>query len=133
MNGLGVSATQLLRFGGVGLLAALVHSTLYILLVDGVQATANAANLVAFIVAVVVSYLGHTRWTFRDEYEGCDGPAYPVFARFVATALFGLSLNSLFVYLTVSVMGWSYLSAVPFFIFVTPPLVYLTNKLWVFT
>jgi putative flippase GtrA len=125
-------AAQLLRFASVGVLATLVHSALYVLFVDAMRATPAAANLIAFGVAVIISYLGHARWTFRDEYSGRDGAAYPVFARFVTTALLGLALNSLFVFLVVDAMGWNYLWAVPFFVFVTPLFVYLTSKFWVF-
>jgi len=123
--------------GCVNLGVALVRETgcrltaLYVTFVDALRTTPGAANVLAFSIAVVVSYIGNVRWTFRAQDADTRRNAYSMFARFALSALLGLALNTVFV-LIVSTMTWNYLWAVPFFVCVTPLLLFFANKLWVF-
>ncbi len=77
---------QLLRFSSVAIVAALVHLGLATLLVAPAQGLPPlAANFLAFLPAVVVSYVGHRWLTFRQ-------PGSP--RRFFLLAFGGFALNN---------------------------------------
>jgi putative flippase GtrA len=123
---------QFLRFGGVGVLATLVHVSAYVVFVEKVGTTPIVANLLAFGLAVMVSFAGHAGWTFRAEFGRSGRSVHVLFARFAISALLGLLLNSIFVLVLVTWWGLAYGWAIPFFVFVTPVVLYLTNRMWVF-
>lgn len=125
-------AGQLLRFGSVGAAATLVHVLLYMLLVGVGGLSPVFSNLVAFSIAVVVSFSGHANWTFRNEYRTRSSRSHVLFTRFVISAVLGLLLNTVFVYVLVTTLGLDYVWAIPCFVLLTPLLLYLLNRLWVF-
>ena len=125
-------ATQFLRFGIVGGLATLVHSAGYVAFIEVFDVTPIFSNIFAFLVAVLVSFAGHSTWTFRHEYRDRSTSASSVFLKFGMTALLGLSLNTFFVFLAITLLALHYAWAIVFFVFVTPVIVYLVSKLWVF-
>ena len=57
-------AGQSLRFLAVGGIATLVHVATAMALVEIAGWSILNANIVAFAVAILVSYLGNHRWTF---------------------------------------------------------------------
>lgn len=61
---------RLARFGGVGVIATLVHSAVLILMQVGLGRSRAEANLVGFLVAFVVSMSGQQRFTFQDRLQG---------------------------------------------------------------
>ncbi len=81
---------QLLRFGGVGGAATLVHVLIASLLHAGAGLVPMLANLAGFASAVLLSCIGHARWTFGAGFAG-GGQAL----RFVFVALVGLATSSL--------------------------------------
>lgn len=60
---------QLLRFGIVGMGALIVYLLTGFLLLNGIGMELMTANIGAFFVSMIFSYLGHTLWSFeaRDE------------------------------------------------------------------
>ncbi|MDP2106685.1 MAG: GtrA family protein [Desulfobulbaceae bacterium] len=58
---------ELLRFAGVGGIATLTHYTVAVGLVYGLALHPEWANGCGFITAFAVSFIGHWRWTFRDQ------------------------------------------------------------------
>lgn len=132
-------ARQITRFGLVGLAATATHVLAFAVLMEsfaGLQG--SVANLMAFGLAVVVSYFGHARYTFPAQ-GGPDasgtprgrGP-YRCFARFTITAVIGLILNSAIVYAIVDHLGYPYAWAVPPMIAVVPAITFLIAKFWTF-
>lgn len=57
----------LLRFSAVGILATLVHYSVALTLLWYHAFTAQQANLTAFLVAFVFSFVCHRRFTFRSQ------------------------------------------------------------------
>ena len=102
---------QYLRFGGVGLCSTVTHVGVFTGLIELLAVTPVISNLLAFCVAVVVSFVGHFHWTFPDE-AGQGRSARAAFLRFGATAIFGLALNTLIVYLVDQIWQLSYLYAI---------------------
>lgn len=126
VSGIRLLAGQFVRFGLVGILAAGVHGGLFMGLV-ALGLPGYVANAIAFALAFVVSYLGHSRWTFRDA--GRSGRL----GRFGLTTAAGFLLNSGFAIVIVDLMGLpAWLAALPM-IAVTPLVVFALLKTRVFS
>ncbi len=122
---------QYARFGGVGLCSTATHVGVFSGLIELLAVTPVISNLVAFCVAVVVSFVGHFHWTFPGD-AGQGRPARAAFLRFGATAIFGLALNTLIVYLVDRVFGLPYLYAILGMVILVPPIVFVIAKFWAF-
>lgn len=126
---------QYLRFGFVGILATLVHVVTFSFLLELFGIGAWIANLLAFSIAIGVSFFGHFHWTFRHREESAaklrrnQASAFP---RFVVTSAIGLCLNTLAAYVVVDVMGQPYMWAVAIMVVFVPPVVFLIAKFWAF-
>lgn len=117
------------RFGAVGLAATLVHVLVY----AGLAALAGLqpllANTAGFAAAVNLSFLGHRRWTFREQPQASAGASL---ARFWAVALLGFGLNTLFVAAVTGPLGLGYGWAIPLIAGVTPVVTFGLSRLWAF-
>lgn len=85
---------QLHRFGSVGLLAAAVHYLMALVLIR-YAIPPLAANLVAFLGAVQISYFGHRHYTF----EASDLNHASTLPRFLLIALGGFAMNETLLWL----------------------------------
>jgi putative flippase GtrA len=118
---------QLLRFGVVGGLSTIVNSVLFVVIVDFLKILPILANLIAFLSAFLVSYFGHSWWTFENIRHSSER-----FMKFLTMSLVGLGINSSFVWILMHAMHQSvYIATLPM-IFVTPALLFFINKFWVF-
>ena len=111
------------RFLVVGLAATATHVACGLTLAEAAGLAPFWANLLAFCVALFVSYLGNHRWTFAAK--GAHAVHFP---RFTAIALAGLSLNQAIVYVMVEVMVLDYRV-----VLVVPALSFVLNRGWVFS
>ena len=62
------SLKRLLRYGKVGICAAMVHAFVQLLL--GILMPLWFSNMCGFLSASIVSYLGHSLYTYRVETKG---------------------------------------------------------------
>jgi putative flippase GtrA len=122
--------TQYLRFGIVGLGATLTHALIFVTAIELAGMAPLLANLVAFGIAVLVSFFGHCHWTFRRA--GAAGPGVRALVRFVVVALTGLLLNSLIVYGIVHLLGWPYPIALLLMVSLVPLVVFALSRAWAF-
>jgi putative flippase GtrA len=118
---------QLLRFAGVGGLATGVHVLCALVLRHLVPVSEQEANLAGFAAAVLVSYVGHARFTF-----GVDMRSGSQFLRFVALSLLGLATSSSTVWIVSTHLGFSFVSAMAAVAILVPGLTFLVLRLWVF-
>ncbi len=116
---------QLTSFGVVGLMATATHVSVGLGLHHGLGVAPLLANLVAFTVALCVSFLGQTRLTFPGA--KADGTA---FARFTLVAVSGLALNQAIVWVVTSALGRPYWVALLIIIATVPWITFLLLKLW---
>lgn len=124
---------QILRYGVVGLGVTMVQAAVYWVLAARAGVHSQIANLMGYIVAVMLGYVLHGRFSFADpEREGGAAAHAARGARFVAVSLVSLALNALWVWLSVSWMGWPEWAPIPAMIFVTPGIVFVLNRHWVF-
>jgi putative flippase GtrA len=79
---------QLLRFGIVGLLATFVHMVIGFLLIQS-NWQPVMANLLAFTIAFLVSFIGHLGFTFADQGVSPSSALW----KFALVALIGFACN----------------------------------------
>ena len=79
---------QLLRFGMVGLFATIVHMMIGFLLIQS-NWQPEMANLLAFTIAFVVSFIGHLGFSFADQ----EVSASSALSKFALVALIGFAIN----------------------------------------
>lgn len=80
---------SLLRFGVVGGSAFAVHFLCVIGLVSQAGMPPLSANILAFMMALPVSYFGHKNWTFAAKEQPDAGSGL----RFLISALIGFAIN----------------------------------------
>lgn len=117
---------QLLRFGGIGGLATLVHVGVAMIMRGSVGMTPLQSNLAGFCSALLFSYLGHARCTFG---VGLNSGAQIL--RFAFIALLGLAISSGTVWFAEG-LRLDFGIAMAVVAVLVPVLTYLALRLWVF-
>ncbi|NOX83421.1 MAG: GtrA family protein [Alphaproteobacteria bacterium] len=121
------TAASFARFAGVGVLATLVHGVALNLLVLGANLHPTLANVVAFLCAFSISYLGHYYFSFRSRQD--HAAAAP---KFFFTALIGLAYNILVFAIIVNLLQLHYMIAFGAVIVTLPPMTFLFSRKFVF-
>lgn len=128
-------ALQYVRFGTVGMAATATHVLIFAASIELAGVRPLMANMIAFPIAVLVSFIGNFRWTFASGGRGAAGigrPARVALVRFAIIALIGLALNSLAVYLVVDALALAYGLAIVLMVTVVPGIMFTLSKLWAF-
>ena len=125
---------QYCKFGVVGGLATLTHVTVFAGLIELLAVKPLLSNLIAFVIAVGVSFYGHFNWTFAADWRDFDSrpDAGGALAKFAVVALTGLVLNTAVVYVITENLQLSYRYAVVLMVTVVPLVLFVMNKLWAF-
>lgn len=118
---------RLIRFGMIGLLATAVHATVGIGLHSLAGASPLMANGIAFSVAVVIGFLGHSRVTFPDARAD-----HAAFVRFAVTAVTGFALNQLIVWAVTERLGHPYWLSLGLAVAIVPAATFVALRLWAF-
>ena len=119
---------QLVRFAIVGFSLAGVYSGIYWYLATYVMPPV-AAVVIAFLVAVSIGFVLHSRWSFRGHGAREDRRLQ---TKFLLVQSSGFVLNEAFTWvLTGPLHGPTWWPLVPA-IFVTPLATFLLNRQWVF-
>jgi len=120
---------QLVRFALVGFFLAAVYSAIYWYLATYVMPPMLAV-VVAFVVAVSLGFVMHSRWSFRGHGQRED---HRLKIKFLAVQSFGFVLNEIFTWVLTGplVHGPTWWPLVPA-IFVTPLATYALNRQLVF-
>ena len=122
------TVAQLVRFAVVGFSLAALYSAIYWLLATYVMAPMLAV-VVAFLVAVSIGFVLHSRWSFRGHGAAED---HRLKVKFLAVQSSGFLLNESFTWvLTGPMHGATWWPLVPA-IFVTPLATFALNKQLVF-
>lgn len=124
---------QYFKFGTVGLSATLVHVLMFVAMMEILAIRPLLSNLLAFSVAVSVSFAGHFHWTFRPgSVEHRGRPKSEALMKFFPAAFLGLALNSMAVYFLIDTLALPYVYALVVMIVVVPIIVFLLSKHWAF-
>jgi len=121
---------EVFRFGIVGLLATGVHGLVYTQCVGPLHASALIANSWGFCCGFLVSFAGHSYWTFARRIARRRNTR--MFLRFLLVALMGYLSNSGMTWLLVDHWHLPPNSALAGILFVTPFFVFLASRHWAF-
>lgn len=124
------SLVQFIRFGLVGVFVTLLNFAVYWAGIKLFDLDPNVTWAVGFVVAFLVGYQLQSKWSFAGH--GSERKALIHGSRYLAVALIGFAINSLWVWLCVRWMEFPTWSPLPLVLFVTPLLVFLLNRVWVF-
>lgn len=127
-NWVSMMINQILKFGVVGTLAAGVHLISVFVLSGVFDMHPLAANPIGFVIAFIVSFLGHSGWTFSDS-AGADKKSL---LRFFSTAIFALLLTQLLYLLILEDNNENYLSALFFILIFVSGFTFIISRFWAF-
>ena len=119
---------QAVQFVGVGGAAAATHLAVVFLLVQGLAMAPLAANVLAFLVAFVVSYNGHALLTF----SAAQAKGWPVVARFFAVACLAFVANELLYYIALNWLHWHYFWSLAVVLVLVAAGTFVLGKFWAF-
>lgn len=119
---------QLLQFVLVGGGAAATHLAVVGLLVSLLQMPPLWANVLAFLVAFVVSYNGHALLTFSES----QARGWPVLARFFAVACLSFVANELLYYIALHWLHWHYFWSLAAVLVLVAIGTFVMSKFWAF-
>ena len=119
---------QLLQFVLVGGTAAATHLAVVGLLVALLGMPPLAANVLAFLVAFVVSYNGHALFTF----SAARARGWPVVARFFAVACLSFVANELLYYIALNWLHWHYFWSLAAVLVLVAIGTFIMSKFWAF-
>jgi putative flippase GtrA len=123
---------QLLRFGVVGGLCAVIYSAVYLPVATYALPRRLAVLAVppAFAVAVTAGFFLHSGWSFRGHGTRGGGAAQPM--KFVGVQAAGMVLNLAYAWVLSGMMGYpAWVPLVPA-VLVTPLVTFAINRIWVF-
>ena len=124
------AAAQLIRYVVIGGFVTALGAAVYYGCAEFLRIEPLIANLIAFIVGIIVGYVLHSRVSFRGHGQRDD--LTRTGGRFVAVNLIGLCLNSFWVWSLVHwAHGANWWPIVPM-VFVTPLSTFLMHRHWTF-
>ena len=119
---------QLLQFVLVGGSAAATHLAVVGLLVSLAGLAPLWANVLAFLVAFVVSYNGHALLTFSES----QARGWSVVARFFAVACLSFVANELLYYIALHWLHWHYFWSLAAVLVLVAIGTFVMSKFWAF-
>lgn len=119
---------QLLQFVLVGGTAAATHLAVVGLLVSLSGMPPLWANVLAFLVAFVVSYNGHALLTF----SAARARGWPVVAKFFAVACLSFVANELLYYIALNWLHWHYFWSLAAVLVLVAIGTFVMSKFWAF-
>ena len=119
---------QLLQFVLVGGSAAATHLAVVGLLVSFSGMPPLGANVLAFLVAFVVSYNGHALLTF----SAAQARGWPVVAKFFAVACLSFVANEALYYIALNWLHWHYFWSLAAVLVLVAIGTFVMSKFWAF-
>lgn len=119
---------QVMRFGIIGVIAACVHFGIVVSLVEHANIAPLIANIIAFGLAVQISYWGHRSFTFQAN----DVAHRIAFPKLLSVYLLALAANEALYYCFMTVFEMPYTLALFFVLAIMACATFVVNKLWVF-
>lgn len=117
---------EVVVFGLIGVLATAVHYLSALLAVELLGVSVLTANVLAYCVAVAVSYIGHTRFTFRASASREN------FLRFITVSLSALGLSQLLLFVLQHLAWFPYQFNLLLGVGIIPVYSFICNKFWVY-
>ncbi len=121
---------RLVGFGVVGVIATLTYAIAVIVLVESLALTPTVAAVLAFVIAMQVSFFGNVRWVFADRVAGDERAGLIV--RFVGVSGLSFILNVGGMYILTEHVELSYWWGLLFSFVVVPLVTFLAHNSWTF-
>ena len=118
---------QLIKFGIVGVIAAITDVSVLVILTEKAGVNVLLASAVSFCVSVVVNYILSMTFVFKGGKQG----KLREFVVFVLLSAGGLGINQLIMWLGVKVMGMYYLAVKIFAMILVPVYNFVTRKIFI--
>ena len=115
------------RFGVVGVLATMTHFVVLAIMLSLAHTGPVSSNVVAYFLALGVSFIGHHFWTFRSS-----GAFLPTFLRFFGASGCAFLISSLLLVFLIRIVKVSDPIAAFMSAAVIPLITYSASRLWVF-
>ena len=119
---------QTVQFVAVGGSAAATHLMAVFVLVQGLGLAPLVANVLAFLLAFVVSYNGHRLFTFSEA----DAHGWHVVGKFFAVACLSFVVNELLYMAALRWLGWHYLWSLFAVLLLVAVGTFVLSKFWAF-
>ena len=117
---------QFIIFGLVGILATLTHYLVALFFHESLAVNLYICNLFGYVTAVIVSYVGHSRFTFRVAF--CK----QVFQRFVIVSIFTFLTSEGILAILEHTLQLGHRFSLAVVVLTIPLITFLLNKIWVF-
>ena len=118
-----------MRYGIVGVVASVVHFFVAYLFYEWWQQRFLMAHFFGFLCGLVVAYIGHYFFSFRDNASHSKR-----FPKFLVTTLLALFLHQMGAMILVQYLLLDYSTQVlPLLVTCVPVFTFLLNKFWVFS
>lgn len=126
---------QLVRFGLTGGFVTVLYAVVYSVILQvklPMQPNHHLqfANLCGYLVAVVLGYILHSRWSFRGH--GRRDNVRRTTGRFFVVSLVSYGLNAFWTWLLATKLGWEPHTPLIPIATVTPLVTFWLNRRWVF-
>jgi putative flippase GtrA len=119
---------QIMRFGVIGTVAAAIHFSIVVSLVEISLMSPLIANVIAFLFAFQVSYWGHRHWTFR----GTTTQHQVAIPRLLLVATSNLIANQIIFFVFLELFKLPYMLALFFTLTILPVVTFTLGKWWIF-
>lgn len=120
---------QLLRFVVTGGFVTALGVGVYAVVALLLRWEPQLGNFLAYAVAVATGYVLHSRWSFRGHGGERTNSTR---LRFAAVSVISYALNSFWVWLLFTHLGWGRAAPIVPMLFVTPVVTFVLNRKWVF-
>lgn len=120
---------QVFRFGVVGIAATVVHFLVAVIAVQFGGLAPRWANVLGFVVAFCVSFLGQWRWTFAQR---AGVPVARAFALYLMVSIGGFLMNALAYEWLLSHTAWRYDIALALVLVGVASVSFAISRWWVF-
>lgn len=122
---------QFIRYAVTGAAITALQAAVYWGLAGPAGLNPQFANFVGYLAAVASGYVLHGRFSFRSD-SARETSSTGQAVRFMIVSLLSLALNAVWVWLCVTHFKLPLWTPIPFMAIVTPALVFVLNRQWVF-
>lgn len=128
-----IPGAEFVLFAAVGLIATLVHFCVGIFLIEKLHWAVWLANIVGFLTAWPVSYLGHSYLTFsKVKYNRQTAVTRTSATRFLVLSLSAFTANQASVVFWVELFGFPHRETMVLTLISVALLTFIAGKIWAF-
>jgi putative flippase GtrA len=122
---------KIAKFSMVGFFTTCLHALLYTIAFQFYEIGSVVSNVLAFCISAIFSYLGHSSFSFSDQFHK-EHLSWKVRWRYLQGLLLGFALNTFWAYFFVDFLHWHSIYYIVALFTLTPAISYCLNRCWVF-